>query len=199
MIGGGATVGRNRPYGVLGAHTTKLRKFTEDDANFMQAIANILGQAVERIAGDQELRRSEDYFRSLIQARSDAILVLRPDGTITFSSDAARQFGRAQVDYIGTTGLSSASRSLRLPCALRSRTLVLVFHSRPSQPFRTFHPGRLVRNQKIRWHRSGAGDRRQSSQQYGRYNRGGQCTRSRLYFPFHREPETGRGGHGPAP
>jgi len=100
MIGG-----RNRPYGVLGAHTTKLRKFTEDDANFMQAIANILGQAVERIAGDQALRRSEDYFRSAIQASSDAILVLRPDGTITFSSDAARQFGRAQVDYIGTTGL----------------------------------------------------------------------------------------------
>ncbi len=97
--------GRERSYGVLSAHTTKLRKFTQDDANFMQAVANIIGQAVERIAGEQALRRSEDYFRSLIQASSDTILVLRPDGTITFSSDAVRQFGRAQTGYIGTTGM----------------------------------------------------------------------------------------------
>ncbi len=89
---------------MLAAHTTKLRKFTPDDANFMQAIANIIGQAAERIAGERILRRSEAYFRTVIQAGSDVILVLKPDGTITFSSDAIRQFGRAQEDYIGTTG-----------------------------------------------------------------------------------------------
>src|SRR5208282_6546772 len=76
--------GSSKPYGVLGAHSLKVRKFTQDDAAFMQAIANIIAQAVERLAGEQVLRRNEAYFRTLIQASSDVILVLKPDGTIAF-------------------------------------------------------------------------------------------------------------------
>lgn len=97
--------GRSGPLGVLGAHSTRPRRFTPDDASFMQAIANIIGQVAEHIAGEQMLRRSEAYFRTLIQASSDTILVLKPDGTITFSSESVRQFGRSQQDYIGTTGM----------------------------------------------------------------------------------------------
>ena len=56
---------------MLGAHTKTKRKFSPDDANFVQAIANIIAQAVERIAGEQALRRSEEYYRSLIENSSD--------------------------------------------------------------------------------------------------------------------------------
>jgi two-component system CheB/CheR fusion protein len=40
--------GEGQPYGVLGAYTTRPRKFTADDINFLQSIANILTSALHR-------------------------------------------------------------------------------------------------------------------------------------------------------
>jgi excisionase family DNA binding protein len=38
--------GRMKPFGVLGAHTARQRDFSEDDARFMQAVANVLATGV---------------------------------------------------------------------------------------------------------------------------------------------------------
>ncbi len=97
--------GSGSPYGVLSAHSLKPRKFSRDDATFIQAIANFIAQAVERLDSEQALRASEAYFRTLIQSSSDMILVLKPDGTILFSSDSVREFGRNQEGYVGTDGM----------------------------------------------------------------------------------------------
>ncbi len=40
--------GRDRPFGVLGAHTTRRRSFSRDDIYFLQAIANLIAAAIER-------------------------------------------------------------------------------------------------------------------------------------------------------
>lgn len=40
--------GRDKPFGVLGVHTSRHRTFTEDDVHFLQAIANILADAIDR-------------------------------------------------------------------------------------------------------------------------------------------------------
>jgi diguanylate cyclase (GGDEF)-like protein len=40
--------GHERPFGVIGAHTTQLRRFSTDDVNFLVAIANLLSAAIER-------------------------------------------------------------------------------------------------------------------------------------------------------
>jgi signal transduction histidine kinase len=58
-ISSGITVvvpGPARPYGVLEAHDSRRRDFTQDDVHFMQAIAHVLGTALER-------HRSEAAFR----------------------------------------------------------------------------------------------------------------------------------------
>lgn len=47
--------GRARPYGVLGAHTNRPRKFTGDDLHFLQSVANILAAAIERRGLEEEL------------------------------------------------------------------------------------------------------------------------------------------------
>lgn len=57
--------GCKKPFGVLGTHTTKRRKFTGDDIAFLQAIANILGLAIER-------RRAEDERASLLERERNA-------------------------------------------------------------------------------------------------------------------------------
>jgi PAS domain S-box-containing protein len=40
--------GHERPFGVLGAHTTRRRQFTEEDVHFVQSVANVLSAAIER-------------------------------------------------------------------------------------------------------------------------------------------------------
>jgi PAS domain S-box-containing protein len=101
-----AVVGpRERPWGVVGVHSLKPHKFSADDANFIQAVANIIGETVERLTSERTLRRSEEYFRALIQTSSDIILAMKPDGVITFSSDSVRQFGRPHESYLGATGM----------------------------------------------------------------------------------------------
>ncbi|HET9374651.1 MAG TPA: PAS domain S-box protein [Chthoniobacterales bacterium] len=47
--------GRGRPYGVLGAHTARQRKFTTDDVHFLQSVANVLAAAIERRGLEDEL------------------------------------------------------------------------------------------------------------------------------------------------
>src|SRR5690606_12141775 len=44
--------GRDGPWGALGAHTTRLRRFTQDDVNFFESFANIIAEAAyrERVA-----------------------------------------------------------------------------------------------------------------------------------------------------
>ncbi len=40
--------GQKQPLGVLGAHTTRHREFTQNDIHFLQAIANVLATTIER-------------------------------------------------------------------------------------------------------------------------------------------------------
>src|SRR5205823_5466313 len=40
--------GKDRPFGILGAHTPHRREFTIHDAHFLQAIANVLATAIDR-------------------------------------------------------------------------------------------------------------------------------------------------------
>ncbi len=49
--------GRLQPFGVLQADTAKRRVFTTDDANFLQAVANVLATAIRRRDFEEQLAR----------------------------------------------------------------------------------------------------------------------------------------------
>jgi PAS domain S-box-containing protein len=51
--------GQQRPFGVLGAHADRPREFTHDDLHFLQAVAHILGTAVDRDRAETTLRQSQ--------------------------------------------------------------------------------------------------------------------------------------------
>ena len=59
--------GINAPFGILGAHTKKYRKFSKDDINFLQSIANILASVIVRDYTEKELRESEEKYRILTE------------------------------------------------------------------------------------------------------------------------------------
>jgi GAF domain-containing protein len=53
-------LGPQRPFGVLGAHTSRRRTFSKDDINFLQAVANVLATAIERKRVEEAVRESEE-------------------------------------------------------------------------------------------------------------------------------------------
>jgi signal transduction histidine kinase len=61
---------RGNPIGVLGAHSRQKRHFTQDDVNFMQAVANLLAAAITRNRIETELRRHRDNLEGLVRERT---------------------------------------------------------------------------------------------------------------------------------
>lgn len=59
--------GPNGPYGVLAAHTVRARRFTPEDANFLQAMANSLGAALRHRRAQEELAQAEERYRNLVE------------------------------------------------------------------------------------------------------------------------------------
>ena len=53
------------PYGVLAAHSRHARKFTADEVNFLQSVANILGSVIERNRTEAQLWRVHQAQRVL--------------------------------------------------------------------------------------------------------------------------------------
>lgn len=106
--------GDRGPYGVLGAHTRRRRRFTRDDINFVQAAANILAQGIERRAAEEALRKSEEKFREIAERSFDMIYTCYHDGGIAYISPAVHRIlgyapdeliGRKCRDYISPSSL----------------------------------------------------------------------------------------------
>jgi PAS domain S-box-containing protein len=72
------------PYGTLGVHTRRRRTFTQDEARFLQGVANVLGAAIHRQRSEERLHRSNRALsalsscnQALIRATDEATLLQR--------------------------------------------------------------------------------------------------------------------------
>jgi two-component system, cell cycle sensor histidine kinase and response regulator CckA len=93
---------RDRPFGVLGAHTAKPRTFTEDDVHFLEAVANMLSQAIENRHSLEEIRRSANWLERLIATTQDAVVSIDRRGCIVlFNAAAERVFGYSAREIAG--------------------------------------------------------------------------------------------------
>ena len=90
--------GNDGPYGVLGAHTSRHVKFSQDDVNFVQSVANILAAAIDR-SRTEEIRR---HYAAIVASSDDAIVGESLEGIITSWNSAAEQmFGYSPDEVIG--------------------------------------------------------------------------------------------------
>lgn len=89
-------------FGLLGAWTTGRRPFSAEDARFLEAIAHVLGSALERERALAAQRRSEARFRALIENSSDAIALLDREGTILYAGPSTRRIlGYSEEEFVG--------------------------------------------------------------------------------------------------
>jgi signal transduction histidine kinase/PAS domain-containing protein len=83
--------GSRGPYGVLGMHTARRRHFSPDDANFLQAAANIIGAAVERTRVEDALRLARDQTEAILAGIGEGVTVQEPTGRLIYANDMAAQ------------------------------------------------------------------------------------------------------------
>ncbi|MCB0209396.1 MAG: GAF domain-containing protein [Anaerolineae bacterium] len=105
------------PFGVLGVCTTEHRVFTNDDINFLQAVANILAQATERLHAEAALRESEEKYRTLIEKSSDAIFLIYGGRFEVVNRRFTELFGVTQEeanspDFVFTNIISARGRKI---------------------------------------------------------------------------------------
>ena len=66
-------LGRSEPLGILELHTTRRRRFSEDDLHFLQAIANILSMTIERTRNETQLKAAAMEQAALLREIHDRV------------------------------------------------------------------------------------------------------------------------------
>jgi PAS domain S-box-containing protein len=94
--------GRERPFGILGAHTTQQRNFSQDDVYFLQAVANVLATAIERQRVEDALRSSEERWQLAVRGNNDGIWDWNVQTSFVFFSTRWKEMLGYQDGEIGT-------------------------------------------------------------------------------------------------
>lgn len=104
-IRSGVTVhipGHDGTFGVLGAYSSTMRSFSPDDISFLRAVANIIATAMQRKRDEEAVRRSEAYFRGLLESAPDGMAIVDTHGCIALvNKESERLFGYERSELIG--------------------------------------------------------------------------------------------------
>ena len=102
----GATVvvpPQDRPFGVLSVHSTRARTFTADGVSFLQSVANVLGQAIDRIRAEDQLRLEHTQTEQLLESISSILVGVDSEGRVQlWNRAAAETFSVSSEDVVGT-------------------------------------------------------------------------------------------------
>ncbi|MDQ6794712.1 MAG: PAS domain S-box protein, partial [Chloroflexota bacterium] len=114
--------GHERPFGVLAAISRSIG-FSPDDVVFMRAVANILGEAIERLSAIQRVRANEARLRTVVEHLPLELMVYDALGRVTLAT-GRRVPGRTlvlpvvgdsifDVNRLNPDGLNRIVRALR--------------------------------------------------------------------------------------
>jgi PAS domain S-box-containing protein len=95
--------GRARPFGVLAAHSTARRRFEADEGAFLQSVANVLSDAVERERTLARLEETGEALRAVVESSPLPIVASDREGRVTMWNPAAeRLYGWRSEEALGS-------------------------------------------------------------------------------------------------
>jgi diguanylate cyclase (GGDEF)-like protein/PAS domain S-box-containing protein len=114
--------GHDRPFGLLAAISRDL-EFAPDDAVFLRAVANTLGEAIERLGAIQQLRANEARLRTVVDNLPLELMVYDAVGRVSLAAGRRLPGRRAAPPAVGDSvfdvnklnpdGLNRIVRALR--------------------------------------------------------------------------------------
>ena len=135
-----AISGHGQAFGVLGAHTTHRRKFSEDEVHFLMAVATVLAMAAARNRTEAKLQK----LAAFAQLNPNPAMELTGDTDLTYFNDAASKLALSigkdhprgllpsNIQDIVEDCLSTGKGSLHLETQVGNRTLSWSFHPVPA-------------------------------------------------------------------
>jgi PAS domain S-box-containing protein len=88
----------NAPFGVLAARTRGEGMLGDADLEFMQSVANILADAMERERASRALSASQERYREVVEGASEIIFTVSTDGRFLSLNNAFEQITGWQVE-----------------------------------------------------------------------------------------------------
>ncbi|WP_439814664.1 response regulator [Zavarzinia sp. CC-PAN008] len=97
-----AIQGTLQPFGLLAVGAARVRAFSSDDLNFLEAVANVLGTAAARLKQDETLRQANEMISAILDASPNAIVTVDAAlSVLSWNRTAERLFGIAATDALG--------------------------------------------------------------------------------------------------
>jgi len=127
---------QGQAFGVLGAHSTHRRKFTEDEVHFLLAVSTVLAMAVARKRAEADLEK----LASFAQLNPNPAMELAANGTITYSNEAAVKLARSVGQQEPRGILTSNIRSIVQTCLTDGKDLTLETRQEGRTFSWLFHP-----------------------------------------------------------
>ncbi len=106
--------GTERPFGVLQADSATPRRFTPDDSNFLQAVANVIAAALERRAFERRLAE-EEAATLAARAINERLLLASLREREAAEAERAEAARLAELDRLRREFISSVSHEFRTP------------------------------------------------------------------------------------
>ncbi len=70
---------QGKPFGVLGAFSRQAGRFTQDDLHFLQAVANVLAQAIEQKLAEDEIRTLNESLERRVGERTEELMTVNEE------------------------------------------------------------------------------------------------------------------------
>lgn len=127
---------QGQAFGVLGAHTTHRRRFTEDEVHFLLAVATVLAMAVARKRAEAELEKLAVFA----QLNPNPAMELDGEGNVTYFNQATAELAGSvnlkdsrgllpsNIRSIVQTCLTSGQSRVNLETKVEGRTFSWLFH-----------------------------------------------------------------------
>lgn len=95
-------IGSSQVLGAVGAFTRSSRKFSSADVRFLEAVADLVAEGMERTQMEHELRESQAQYRDVVEGAPAVIATLAPDRTVRTVNRAFEQItGWTAAEWIG--------------------------------------------------------------------------------------------------